>query len=264
MGPGFELTSPEGQEKKGFSMACFVRRIVMSALAFLPLVAAPAQAALVNTYSATDDAWSAPIPSGHFLLDVRAAYAMAKPSQLALPVATLAYGLAPDVEVGAWGAYTFTDLGGTGETQGPVALAPYLKFRLPWTLGATGFGVVAGAQLPTQAGMERTIAVEGVAAIPLSRRTSLDLGLGVGRAFLTPTLLTHANAALYHSLPGGWTLLAEAFAYAPSVGVAGFGQRVGGVAPLAPGVLLDLSMAVNEGPAGLSGIVPQLGATWAW
>lgn len=243
-----------------------IKRIVAPALALLAFaeVSVPAHAALVNDYSSTDDVWNAPIPTGHFLLDVRTSYGIAKPSQLMLPAAALAYGLAPNVELGAWGAYNFTDLGGAASTQAPAVLSPYLKVQLPWTLGATTFGVVAGAQIPTQSGMERNVAVEGVAAIPLSSTTSLDLNLGVGQAFVTPALLTHVDAALYHTLPSGQTLLAEAYAYVPSVGDASFGQHVGVIAPIAAGLTADLSVAFNETPTGLGAIVPQLGATWTW
>ena len=242
-------------------------RSLFVASSLVAVAALPAQAALVNTYGPVDDVWAAPISTGHFLFDARGMYLLpptpsaANPSQLMLPTASLVYGVAPNTEIGLWGQYLFNGLGTSYASQGLNLLNPYLKYQLPMSLGATTFGLVAGAQIPTQAGMAHNVAMEGVASIPFTHAVSLDLGLGVGRDMVLSATLEHANAALYATLPSGQTLLAETYAYFSDSASTVYGQHVGLLLPVTSNVTTDISLAIGESSAGFSGYMPQLGVT---
>lgn len=227
--------------------------------------AGAAQAALVNTYSQTDDVWSTPLAPGHALLDVRTSYSTTRPNALSLPIASLAYGLPNDAEIGLWGAYTFTGVG-TGEmTSAPAVLNPYFKAQLPWKLGATALGLVLGAQVPTQSGMDSNVAAEGVAVIPLTSALTLDLNLGLGRSLLTSAALGHGGASFYYALPGGQSLVAEACTYLSSAADPSFSQNVGLTVPLASGLTGDVGVAVSESSAGaVVAVSPHAGMTLTW
>lgn len=223
-----------------------------------------AHAALVNDYSMTDDVWNAPIAPGHFLVDARGAYSSSTPSVLSLPTASVVYGLAPNAEIGLWGASTFSGLGTSESTAASPLLNPYLKVQLPWIAGSTTFGLVAGVQVPTQAGQEHNVALEGVASTQVSSTVILDLGLGIGQQFVASGTLGHANAALYYSLPWGPTLLSEVYADSLTNAPPNYGEHVGLLFPVEPYLTTDLSVAAIESAAGFGGWVPQLGVTWIY
>lgn len=228
--------------------------------------ALPAHAALVNDYSAVDDVWNAPIAAGHFLVDVRTDYTLAtSPTMLLLPVASLVYGVAPGWEVGVWGAYGLSAPGTAGMAAAPQILDPYVKAQLPWTLPKTTFGLVAGAQVPTAAGLDHDVALEGVASIQATDALLVDLGLGAGEN-LGPSggTLGHANACGYYTLASGQTLFGEVYGNFSTVAPPTFAEQLGVQFPVTRQLSADVSATVAETGAGLAGVTPQLGATYAF
>jgi hypothetical protein len=233
-----------------------LRKVGAWALAMQSLAIVPAQAALVNDYSMTDDVWNTPVAHGHALVDLRTAYTLGPPGLLNLPVFSLAYGLAPNAEVGVWSAYTFSGIG-----SGALALLnPYVKYQLPFTVGKTTFGLVAGAQLPTRSGMEHDVALEGVAVVPLTDVLTVDLNLGAGRNLVDGGSLGHLNATAYYTLPIGPSLVAAAFANLDSAAPTVYGQQLGIFFPLAFSLSVDATVFLNE-TASNTNVTPMIGVT---
>lgn len=234
-------------------------------LLLVPVVASswalPARAALVNDYSFTDDVWNAPLAPGHWLGDLRAGYTATQAPSLAAPIATLAVGLAPGLEAGVWGAYGWTGFGSV-VTGAPGLLNPYLKLQLPVTAGRVGFGLVAGAQLPTRPGLAHDLALEGVAFVPVNAALTLDLGLGLGRDLASQANLGHLNATAYWTLACGPTLVAALFALLDA-GTPTYGQQLGVYFPCGGRLTTDLSLTANE-TGGAAAVTPMLGATVAF
>lgn len=240
---------------------CFTRKVApVLALATLLLAAAPAEAALVNDYSMTDDVWNPPVAAGHLLVDLRTAYNLPSPGMLSLPVLSLVAGVAPGTELGLWSAYTISGLGSGAVSSAPALLNPYLKVQLPVTLGPIKFGLVAGVQVPTQPGMEHDAALEGVAIVPVSDALSLDLNLGAGRNFVDGGNLAHLNATASYTLPSGPSLTVAAFGNFDSAAQPNYGQQLGVLFPLASGFSTDACLYVEEGASGTS-LAPMLGTT---
>lgn len=234
--------------------------------AFFPLLlagalsAGRAQAALVSSYAMTDDVWATPIAAGHLLLDARTAYTIASPNALTLPSLSLVYGLTSDVEVGIWGANNINGIGSSSPSNALSVVNPYVKWQLPWKVGAFGFGLTGGIQIPT-GNIERNMAVEATTFFPITDALSADFSLGMGRNLLNPANLGHANLALYYALPGGHSVMAEGCTYLTENAAPTYGQHFGYALPVVKNTTLDLSLAINESGSQVTGIIPQLGFT---
>lgn len=235
----------------------FATGAVLAALAW----PGAAQAALVNDYSQSDDVWNTPVAPGHVVIDTRSLYSTTTPNFLQAPTFSLVFGVTPGLEIGMWSAYTFTGIGQPGGTSGFAVLNPYAKYQFPAADGATAFGLVFGAQIPTQGGQEHDVAIEGVAAIPLSASWSVDLNAGIGRTFVTPATLGHLATAFYYSFPGKQTLLLEANVILSTAATPFFGQHVGLLVPLSGSASMDVGVAVNEASGIRAFVTPQLGLT---
>lgn len=234
------------------------------AVAAALVAACPAQAALVNTYSSTDDVWNTPLGPGRSLLDARLSHSLTLPNQSILS-ATLAYGLGAGSEVGVWGGYSITGLGSVQQTGAPSILNPYFKVQAPWTPGGTSLGLVAGVQVPTQPDLDPNVALTGVAIIPLSEAMSMDLNLAVGHALVSSANLGHIGAAFYYTHPNSMGLILEAFASMSSASDPTLGQHVALTFPLRPGVSGDVGVAVYESAAGaVTSVTPHAGTTFTW
>lgn len=228
-----------------------MKKLLLSAL-LLGLFPASAQAALVSSYGLTDDVWATPLAPGKALIDSRAAFTTGNPAQWTLPSLSIAYGVAPGLEVGVWGAN-----GLAGQTSALSVVNPYLKFELPWKLHSLGFGVVGGVQLPTQANQEHNVALDAVSFFPVNETLSVDLGVGIGRNLLNPTTVGHTNLACYYLLPTGQTLLLEGCTYHYPDSTS-FGEHAGVIIPLQSGWTGDLSVAFSQRP---NTITPQVGVS---
>lgn len=223
-------------------------------------VALPAHAALINDYSMSDDVWNTPISAGHFLIDTRTTYLTGTPGILDLPILSLVAGVAAGTEVGIWSAYTWSGFE-TGPFVGaPALLDPYVKTQLPWQFGPLGFGLVGGAQVPTQPGMEHDVAVEGVGLVTLPGNWSMDVDLGIGRTFVTPATLAHLLFAGYDSLPLGQTLLVETSVTTSTAAPPLFYVHAGMLFPLSGSSSSDASLGMVE-TAGSLAVMPQFGWT---
>ncbi|HEY9857029.1 MAG TPA: hypothetical protein V6D05_14900 [Stenomitos sp.] len=189
----------------------------------------------------------------------------ALPQPQSLLTASFAYGLGAGTEVGVWSGYGMTGLGTAQTSSAPSVLNPYLKVLAPWTLGSTSFGLVAGAQIPTQSGQDPNVAAEGVAILPISEALSLDLNLGVGRALVSSATLGHTGASLYYSLPNQLGLVGEVFTLVSSAADPSFGQHLALTLPLGSGISGDVGVAVNESMSGaVTAVTPHAGATLTW
>lgn len=237
-------------------------RAAVALVSMVALPAGPATAGLINTYGSTDDVWSPPLGQGSGLLDVRLNHTLPNSPLMA---ASLAYGLGSGSEIGLWGGYALTGLGTAQQAGAPSVLNPYVKVQAPWTPGGSTLGLVAGAQLPTQVGMDSNVALTAVASLPLSQALSLDLNLGVGRTLVSTATLGHAGAYLYYTLPNRMGLIGEAFAYLSSLSGPTFGQHVALTVPLHPTVSGDVGLVFNEAASGaLTSVTPHVGATLTW
>lgn len=233
-----------------------MKRILLTTL-LVTASAAPASAALVSTYGMTDDVWAAPLAAGKFAVDVRGLYTL---SSSLTPAMSLVYGLGNNLEVGLFGAYGFNGLGTSTVTSAAAPLSPYLKYQLPFKVGAGTLGLNVGGQIPLAAATERNVAVEGVLAYPITDALSVDLNVGYGMTFLAPTNLGHLGLTAYYTLPGGTALCAEVYNYMTSPGPNTMGGHLGATQPLNGNTSLDLSVAMNN-TAGANVVIPQLGVT---
>ena len=225
-----------------------------------------AQAALVNDYSPTDDVWNTPVAAGHLLLDLRTDYTLATtPTALLLPVGSIVYGVVPNVEAGVWGAYGFTNPGLAGMTAAPQIVNPYVKWQFA-TLGKTALGVVGGYQIPTIAGTDHDVALEGVASTQFTNAFLLDVGLGAGDDLGgSGGILGHVNVCGYYTIPSGQTLLAEAYGVVSTAVPASYGQHVGVDFPVTSSLTTDVGISGAEvAGTGFAGLTPQLGATYTF
>lgn len=229
-------------------------RTLLFAGALALVCPAPAYAALVNDYSATDDVWNTPVATNHSLLDARNSFSPGSPFS---PTASYAFGVAPDTELGFWSAW-----GASSAGLSFGALEPYVKYKLPLVAGPVGFGLVAGALVPTGFATDFTAGLEGVTIVTMSPNTTLDVGVGLGRGFNTNSALGHGNLALYHTLSGGQVLAGELYTNLSSVAVPAFGEHLVLQWPLLGYLAGDVGVAFNETTQGFAGVAPQLGLTW--